>query len=688
MLNRPIPKNAKLGVIGVFAVVIAGAILLPMAAAAKDDKEQQTRFIATLPNGVEVELVGICEHPSAGKQWWQPDGMEMKEPEYELRGKQSYKYPAFGYLLKFSPFEDLSYRSKINLEHLFMKSGPITNKGQAVVFWGENNQLTEPLPYQADVQVDVAAGDWKVNKPGRSGVYPEFTNLPDRKVIILSGLRPNPKEGMVVKTLIEATTTSIDVDIQLECITAGGKSHTSWHERTLTQEGQLIQHTFGFAIPIQNIEKINVKHRKFYRVVFKNVSLQPGAKTDVQVEDNESLPSQFVATLPNGVTAELVGISRNPTEAEQWWQPDGSNMSEPSYKANKRIPPFASIPTQYIFLAKATGGKDLSLKMRIYEGFGLSTRIASDGTALCHVRHPNPEQAYHKDGFEKGPIEIGVAQGPWLRARGVNENIEKLRSYLIGSHDEIIIQPPQPEESSPEMATIFWATVSSHDYEYRLMCTLKGGEVKEVMRPNFQHTSIIETGGKIRSPLATVSFSIDLPVDQIADYELLYRKFDYVRFNNVAFKPGMKTDVQVEAKNRKETLAIKKNKVYLPDLETPDANVVLDFATGQMLSADKMENDQHYFDKSGKGDLAYEYASGQNGLLCLRGARMQMRTADGLSSLKPDVQRSNFIVYVIRKVPCQYQITTAEGNKYELKVLSVDKGDKGGAHIEHWKSGK
>ena len=31
-------------------------------------------FTATLPNGVTVELLGVCEYPSEGKQWWKPDG--------------------------------------------------------------------------------------------------------------------------------------------------------------------------------------------------------------------------------------------------------------------------------------------------------------------------------------------------------------------------------------------------------------------------------------------------------------------------------------------------------------------------------------------------------------------------------------------------------------------------------------
>jgi hypothetical protein len=256
---------------------------------------------------------------------------------------------------------------------------------------------------------------------------------------------------------------------------------------------------------------------------------------------------------------------------------------------------------------------------------------------------------------------------------------------LIGNHDEIVIQPPRPEKNSPETATIFWFTSSSHDYEYRLICTLKDGSVEECMEPFFQSTNTIETGNLKNSTLNTKSFNIDRPLEQIVNYELLYRKFDYARFNNVAFKPNAKTDVQVEAENEKKT-SPEKRTVYLPDLETADANVVLDLATGQMLSAAGMQKDEQYFEELGKGDLTYEYVSGQSGLLCLRGARMELRTESGLSPLKPDVQRREFVVYFIGNVPCQYRITTAEGNGFELKVVSIDKGDSGGAHIEYWKS--
>ncbi|MBW8039910.1 MAG: M56 family metallopeptidase [Planctomycetes bacterium] len=87
ILGRPMPRSARLGIVGVLAVIISGAILLPMAAGkdeegAAEDIAKASEFMATLPNGVTVELVGICGHPSEGKKWWRPDGSLLEEKPY------------------------------------------------------------------------------------------------------------------------------------------------------------------------------------------------------------------------------------------------------------------------------------------------------------------------------------------------------------------------------------------------------------------------------------------------------------------------------------------------------------------------------------------------------------------------------------------------------------------------------
>ena len=47
---------------------------------------EQSEYKTTLPNGVTVKLLGLCEHPSEGKQWWAPDGGHSIQSPYDSCG--------------------------------------------------------------------------------------------------------------------------------------------------------------------------------------------------------------------------------------------------------------------------------------------------------------------------------------------------------------------------------------------------------------------------------------------------------------------------------------------------------------------------------------------------------------------------------------------------------------------------
>lgn len=98
MLNRPVPKKTKLGIFGFVIIFTIAAILLPMARAEKETQKPTRlqnittspelntvavdKFAATLSNDVTLKLLGVCEHPSVGKKWWQPDGNDLPEAPY------------------------------------------------------------------------------------------------------------------------------------------------------------------------------------------------------------------------------------------------------------------------------------------------------------------------------------------------------------------------------------------------------------------------------------------------------------------------------------------------------------------------------------------------------------------------------------------------------------------------------
>ena len=334
MMTRPKPRTARVGWWGLLAVMAIGAALLPMARAQSQQADEELRtgpglevsatpveFKVLLPEGVTVELVGLCQDPTTqGQPWWRPDGTTMDEPEIERRPNRSWQYPVLGYLLRFSGSDTISYTATAYVGDLIVgPGGPIGPDGQAVVYRGENERHTRSLRGHVDIEVDVAGGQWATYDDGLASMmggdldrsrlllYPPVFILPGGAHIILSGLRPNPKTRGP-KTLIEATSTAVDMNIQLECTAADGSVHTSL-SRHMGAFKPLTQYTFGFPVPMQEIKRIALKYRPYYRVTFKNVSLRPGEKTEVQIQTTSASGAKDEPGMPDGENAETRAVS-------------------------------------------------------------------------------------------------------------------------------------------------------------------------------------------------------------------------------------------------------------------------------------------------------------------------------------------------------------------------------------------
>jgi prepilin-type processing-associated H-X9-DG protein len=125
---------------------------------------------------------------------------------------------------------------------------------------------------------------------------------------------------------------------------------------------------------------------------------------------------------------------------------------------------------------------------------------------------------------------------------------------------------------------------------------------------------------------------------------------------------------------------VAKRQVFLPDADTPGVGVVLDLASGELLPAGAGKQQLTVFRELGKGDLAYDRV-----LICLRGGKARLLQEGRLANLEIFGQMEDSTAYKLPTTPCRLVVTTAEGNAYEVKVLSVE-GDKTGVHIEYWKS--
>jgi prepilin-type processing-associated H-X9-DG protein len=127
-------------------------------------------------------------------------------------------------------------------------------------------------------------------------------------------------------------------------------------------------------------------------------------------------------------------------------------------------------------------------------------------------------------------------------------------------------------------------------------------------------------------------------------------------------------------------------RVFLPECDTTTYDL-LDLASGKIINSEPGGKMLDIGDPHGKGNLYFDRMQDSDWLASVRGTSMRLRTDGGLSSPQPDVMsRGIAAYYALREIPCQYLVTTAQGDKYELKVLSIETGDKPGVHIEYWKS--
>ncbi len=122
---------------------------------------------------------------------------------------------------------------------------------------------------------------------------------------------------------------------------------------------------------------------------------------------------------------------------------------------------------------------------------------------------------------------------------------------------------------------------------------------------------------------------------------------------------------------RSETVGesdLKAKSIFLPDVETPDVNVVLDLASGEMLPiADPRE-----FARLGKGDLLYDDANG--------GSLGFVRGAETANWNGPPHSPTKRRTYKLLPLPCRLLIKTAEDKVFAVTILRADRSresDKG-----------
>lgn len=267
---------------------------------AKGRKLQQSEMIApskwkaTLPSGTTVEFIGICENPSAGKQWWSPDGSLLDYVPYI--NTEPYSPPrADRKLYEFAWRINHSSRGGSATRHSFEGSQGSYYRQVRDRYGNRMIQGLSANGYGFDKSwrkttwnVGLATGDWQTalvveDKAGE-------TKFLDKQRIILNP--PEIEDGKIIVRCFEDSRSYVrdyQKDFALilwEDSTRKNVSLNRYSEDVSNnRETGLREHKFVLKdVSMSQIEGVCLRHRPFEFVTFKNISLFPGEDQVFEIE--------------------------------------------------------------------------------------------------------------------------------------------------------------------------------------------------------------------------------------------------------------------------------------------------------------------------------------------------------------------------------------------------------------------
>jgi len=251
-----------------------------------------------LPNGVTVELAGVSPHPSKGQRWWQPDGSTLAEAPYDQTG------------VKVDPGRGRqAFEFALRLDGLADRDIGLTLPGSSATARRENKSLRDVRAFvmsfpqarqRADVRIGIAGGPWKTlassTGDGIQAGSTRGTAVPGEEYAVAFA---GPIETAEQLVLTVSHTLATRKDYRIVLIDKAGATHKG--SRNSASAGEFTQTTASFhGVPLDQVKEFQFQTRPYEWVEFKNVSLKPGHKTDVEVSVKRARVKPPLPTQPSG----------------------------------------------------------------------------------------------------------------------------------------------------------------------------------------------------------------------------------------------------------------------------------------------------------------------------------------------------------------------------------------------------
>jgi beta-lactamase regulating signal transducer with metallopeptidase domain len=542
ILNRPIPKSAKLGILSLAVILISAAVLLPMAQAVPPPEFVIKGTVTDAQTGKPIAgaKVGDVEAYAGGKQSTVTDANGNYEYKtwYEEHATKceaaGYKTKIEGLLTKFFGTEkerifDFALEKATSSDKTDYSSVTVTEGvGFDDIIVGDSNCTKEFIKSKLGVPeedtIDSVSSGWFLNYRKKYGL--DFW-LDNKNV--LQEIRLNPGFRGKLTSGISMYSSKEDVfgiyGMPIREVVAEDKDFDKGFEN------QVLFYRKGL-VRKSDISKIyyNKSKQDWLLFWFKGdkinqiVTFPNSEKTEVASGQTSQQPEKFIAELPNGVTVELVGVCDYPEDKPRCWGPDGTESKEKLYVKRERDYSNEKLG----FIIKVDGPEDLSFawnEIKSSQGYWGSCTVLDEsgnkvkGYEAAVTRNLNADTT---------DIRIGVATKPWQTI--VTHNGRGMTT--TGSNNILFSQAYE----SDNFVTITASSPWRKDQVERIIAIDKNGQ------PHVSKNIGSIASGEIDQ--MTAKF-YDLKLSDIVEFQFQTRPYEWVEFKNVSLKPNLKTDVQI-----------------------------------------------------------------------------------------------------------------------------------------------
>ena len=249
--------------------------------------ESKKVFEAQLPSGIMIELLGVSDNPSDNKPWWRPDGSPLPERPYKSLNKRAYSNQPhiareFAIYIRNLPSDPVNIQFAIGSD---LKSAQYFSAGLFNKLKDNLHAIAVTLPDQPTATIRFGVTEpWQTVAESKQG---------SSAGLLTSGIEFSDILEKASNVSISISCKILDQETRVIAVGLDGKEHHASSSSNLTfNKIHKINSTFS-NILLKDIQVFRLQTRQYKWGEFRNISLQAGQKTNVELIWLDKQPPDF-----------------------------------------------------------------------------------------------------------------------------------------------------------------------------------------------------------------------------------------------------------------------------------------------------------------------------------------------------------------------------------------------------------